>query len=254
MQIEVLGCHGGEVPGFSFCSLRIDRALLVDAGRVTSVLPLAEQREIEHVLVGHSHFDHLRDLLALAQNRAYEGRAQALAVWGLTETVRAMREHLFNGVIWPDFARLPANRPALTFHTLELWTPVTAGMHQVTAVPMEHSVPSCGVVVERDGVALMVGGDGAPSPETCARLRSWPGLAACVFEATFCNAQEDLARRTGHMTPHILAERIQRIARPELAILLYHLSPPCYREICAELDELPVPVRVLQAGETVQLP
>ena len=253
MEIEVLGCHGGEVPGFSFCSLRVDGKLLVDAGRVTSVLPVAMQRQLEHVFIGHSHFDHWRDLPALAQNRACEQPAAPLSVWGLAETIEAMRQHVLNGTIWPDFESVPSGSPSLVLRTIGSWESVVAGIHRLTAVPMLHSVPSSGVVIERGGVGLMVSGDGDPTAETCERLRSWPGLAACVFEATFCNAQEDLARRTGHMTPRILGERLQRIGRSDIEVFVYHVSPACYKEIAQELDEIPTPVRLLQAGERLRL-
>jgi hypothetical protein len=39
MEIRVLGCYGGELPGYFLGSFMLDGKLVVDAGAITSVLP-----------------------------------------------------------------------------------------------------------------------------------------------------------------------------------------------------------------------
>ena len=52
MELRVLGCHGGETPRHRTSSFLLEGRVAIDAGAITSVLPLPEQQRIEAVLVG----------------------------------------------------------------------------------------------------------------------------------------------------------------------------------------------------------
>ena len=68
MLFEVLGCHGGSVPHRRLPSFLINGHLLLEAGSVTSALPLGAQAGIEHVLLSHAHLDHTVGLAFLVDN------------------------------------------------------------------------------------------------------------------------------------------------------------------------------------------
>ena len=68
MRIEVLGCSGGVMPGEKTSCYLINHGILVDAGSVASALSFDEQIKINHVLITHSHNDHIKDLGFLADN------------------------------------------------------------------------------------------------------------------------------------------------------------------------------------------
>ena len=70
MKMKVLGCYGAELPGFKTMGLLLNDTLLVDAGSVTSSLSIEEQERISNILVTHSHLDHIKDILFLADNLA----------------------------------------------------------------------------------------------------------------------------------------------------------------------------------------
>ncbi len=86
MEIQILGAHSSEVRGARLASLLIDSTLLMDAGGVTSALPLPEQKKIKTVLLTHHHFDHTRDLVTLAANIGYCWQGQ-LVVHALRYTL-----------------------------------------------------------------------------------------------------------------------------------------------------------------------
>ena len=46
IQIEVLGCHGGEMAGYLAPSLLIDKKIMLDAGSFSSVLTFEQQLTI----------------------------------------------------------------------------------------------------------------------------------------------------------------------------------------------------------------
>ena len=68
MEVRVLGCYGGEMPGHRTTCILVNSHLLIDAGAVAAALPLKDQAKVEAVLLSHSHLDHVRDLPLLADN------------------------------------------------------------------------------------------------------------------------------------------------------------------------------------------
>ena len=66
MRVRVLGCHGGETPRHRTTCYLIDDRITIDAGAICRSLDLEEQVQIDHMLISHSHMDHVKDLALLA--------------------------------------------------------------------------------------------------------------------------------------------------------------------------------------------
>ena len=108
MLLEVLGCHGGDVPHRRLPSFLINGHLLLEAGSVTSALPLAAQNAIDHVLLSHAHLDHVAGLVFLVDNvqstKCGGGRTTTVTAWSLAPIIDDLRAHCFNNRLWPDFS------------------------------------------------------------------------------------------------------------------------------------------------------
>ncbi len=74
MRIKLLGAHNTESLETRMSGLVIDDVLALDAGGLTSSLTLAAQQELKAVLVTHQHYDHIRDIPALAINLYASGK------------------------------------------------------------------------------------------------------------------------------------------------------------------------------------
>ena len=111
MLIRVLGCSGAIAAGCRTTSFLVGEDVLVDAGTGVGDLTLAELARVDHILVSHSHLDHVLAIGLLADSvirlREAAGRPP-IRVHALAPTLAALRTHIFNGVIWPDFTRLPS--------------------------------------------------------------------------------------------------------------------------------------------------
>src|SRR5204863_3920085 len=111
MTIRVLGCSGAIAAGCRTTSFPLDASVLIDAGTGVGDLSLDELARIDHILISHSHLDHVLAIGLLADSvlrlRAAQRRGPII-VHALPETLAALRDHIFNGVIWPDFTRLPS--------------------------------------------------------------------------------------------------------------------------------------------------
>ncbi len=118
MQIKVLGSHGSRMPGFNTSSMLIDGHMLLDAGTITSRLPIEEQAKIDIVILTHAHLDHIVDLSFLIDN-VFTLRSSPLRVMAPEPVLTSVRDHLFNNEIWPDFSKLSMGSfPAIEFVAL----------------------------------------------------------------------------------------------------------------------------------------
>ena len=106
MDIRVLGCHGSQMPGCNTTSFLFNSRIMIDAGTITPLLTVEEQSGIHYILVTHAHLDHVKDMMFLADNICYLQKERPLMVYGTTYIIDALKTHLFNGTIWPDFSTI----------------------------------------------------------------------------------------------------------------------------------------------------
>lgn len=240
MELTVLGCHGGETPRHRSTSFVLDGALGIDAGATTSMLALEQQLQLDAVLVSHAHFDHVRDLATLADNRC-QGATKPLVIAGTAFTIRALREHFFNNVLWPDFSQIPlvdAPGPTIVFQEIEPGAEATVAGFAVRPVLVSHTIESAGFVIERNGVAMAYSGDTGPTDRFWELLSETPNLRAILQEVSFPDAYEWLARASGHHTPATLRDDLKKLRRRDVPVLLYHIKPSFQAEVERDLAAL----------------
>ena len=190
----------------------IDDDVLIDAGTGIGDLALEDLDTIRHVFLTHAHLDHIAGLPMLVDRVFDENFTVPLIVYAREETLRALQEHLFNGVIWPDFAKLPtAARPMLRYQVCDPGDTVTIQHRDFYAIDVMHSVPALGFTVQNSGGAFAVSGD-TRSNETL-----WPVLNACkdlkilVIEVSFPDEMERLATQSGHYCPSTLTRDLEKL-------------------------------------------
>lgn len=241
MDLRVIGCHGGETPKHRTSAFVLDERIAIDAGSLTSGLELAQQCALEAVLASHAHLDHVRDLATTVDNRNQKG-APPLVVAGTKQTIRILQKHFFNGLLWPDFTKIPSVRkPALRYLELSPEKPVTIAGYEVNAIPVSHTIDTCGFTVRgKDGV-LAYSGDTGPTERLWEVLRETADLRALLMEVSFPNDEARLARVSGHHTPETLGKDLKKLGgavAKELPTLLYHIKPSFQAKVereCARL-------------------
>src|SRR2546426_9621235 len=78
----------------------------------------------------------------------------------LSEVLDSLRRHIFNDVVFPDFTRLPTvNSAPLAYHAFDEEKAFTADNLDVTAVRVNHIVPTAGFIVRQGDSALLYSGD-----------------------------------------------------------------------------------------------
>ncbi|MFP6687026.1 MAG: 3',5'-cyclic-nucleotide phosphodiesterase [Polyangiaceae bacterium] len=251
MNLTVLGCHGGESSRHRSTAFMIDERLVIDAGSITRQLTVADQSEVETILITHAHLDHVRDLATIADNRC-QLNAPPLTVAATRETIAHLKAHFFNDKLWPDFTRIPcAETPTIRFQELPLEKPTKILDYEVTAIAVDHTIDSAGFVIRDASGAIAISGDTGPTDRLWEVLNEARDLKALLMEVSFPDRMESLASVSGHHTPGTLKEDLLKYKAPQdLPTLLYHIKPAFQGEVeraCAKLEGLNL--HVLQLDE-----
>lgn len=255
MRIRVLGCSGGIGAGARTSSLLIDEDVLLDAGTGVGDLSLAELRPIRHVFLTHSHIDHIASLPLLVDSLFACLEGDAVTVHARAETIDALRRHIFNGVIWPDFAQLPnSDAPAMRYSLCNPGDTVELDGRTFSAVAVEHSVPAQGYVLKNGGSAFAISGDTSSNKTLWPHLNAVDDLKALVVEVSFPNELAELASQSGHYVPATMAEDLNQLQH-EPEIWLNAMKPGEEETIVRQVRDL-LPdrgVRVLELGTTFEI-
>src|SRR5258705_3344372 len=155
MILHVLGCSGSIAAGCKTTAFLLDDDILIDAGTGVGDLPLDALARIDHILISHSHLDHVLSIGLLADAVMRERHAHDRApiqVHALPETLAALRTHIFNGVIWPDFTRLPsAEHPILQLAPFAIGDTLELNAKRVEVLSEAHTGPAGGSQALREG-------------------------------------------------------------------------------------------------------
>jgi len=252
MKIEVLGSYGGQSEGCRMTCLVIDGAVALDAGSLSQVLPVERQQQVQSIVLSHSHMDHTTSLPFFVEN-VFGKLRDAVDVYASPATVYAVRKHMFNNDVWPDFTRIPNHLlPALRFHELADETPFEVGGVRFTPIPVDHLVPTYGFLIEKDGQAFLWSSDTGPTKRLWEIANATPGLVAIALEVSFDNALQPIADLSLHLTPRTVASELRQLGR-RVPVLLHHLKPTCITRIHEEIRALGNPdLGFLEQGKTYE--
>jgi ribonuclease BN (tRNA processing enzyme) len=244
------------MPGHNVSSYLVNDSTLIDAGSATGVLSLERQKRIKDILITHVHLDHVMGLGGLIDN-LYGIDGTAINVWGIDEAVAALKRYFFNDTLWPDFTRITSETqpsPAVAFQSLPEEKAMPVGDLAVTAVRVNHIIPSVAFFIEQEKNILLHVGDTGPTEKVWAIARVKENLCAVVLEASFPNRLQHLADISRHLTPRTLARELDKLGRPSVPILVTHLKPLYHPEIVRELKRIKCyRLRILKDGDSFDL-
>ena len=174
-------------------------------------------------------------------------RNKPLRVHALRATIEALRAHVFNNVIWPDFASIPSREaPFVSFHDIVVGQELQLGTRapkNIEVLPAVHTVPACGYAVRcaNGGPHWVFSGDTERNPAFWQRVNQLD-VAMLVIETAFSNREQALARRSLHLSPATLADELAHIAVDKgYPIYITHTTP-------AETEEIMSPMAGLADG------
>lgn len=252
-QLRFLGVAGSLSPGCETTSFLLGPHVLIDAGTGVGQMSPEAMLEIDHVFLTHSHLDHVCGLAFLA-DMVCGKRTRPIVVHGLAATLLAIRQHLFNDVIWPDFSALPsADSPTLCWQPLDGEQEVM-GM-AITPFAAEHSVPATGYVIQSGIARLLLTGDTCTSADYISRVKALGKLDMMVMECAFPLEQAAVSMLARHTGSGSFVEFARAVDDGEVVFWVTHMKPGVEAQITAELraglPDLFQRLRVANAGSCV---
>jgi ribonuclease BN (tRNA processing enzyme) len=218
-------------------SFLINDTVALDAGSIGLYGGPTEQARVKHLLLSHTHSDHLATLPVFLLN-AYQGDGDCVTVYGSEVVLDCLHWHVFNDVFSPTFMRLSEQRPAyLKLQALQPGEPVELDGLRVTPVQVHHAVPTLGFIVEGKGATVIFPSDTGPTQEIWDRGRKKRNLKAVLLEAALPNSMTWLAEVAGHLTPALFAAEVAKLGGTA-QFLAVHIMPNHRRQVVKELKAL----------------
>lgn len=254
MKIRILGASGGIGAQARTTSILIDQDILVDAGTGVGDLTLVEMRAIDHVFLTHSHLDHVA-MLPFMLDTVGADRQRPVTVHAQEATLDALRQHLFNGKLWPDFHRIPTpEAPFMAYQTLPPGGEVALSGRTVRSIAVNHLVPAVGYLVRGANGSLAFSGDTTVTEEFWKTLSATADLRHVIIETSFLDEDAELSRISKHLCPLMLAGELKKL-KSSAAVHITHLmsgrEDDIMREIARHIpDNTP---RRLERGQVFEL-
>lgn len=218
-------------------SYLINDTVAIDAGSIGLLPDVADQARIRHVFLSHSHIDHVASLPIFLEN-IYATHEDCVRVFCSSETEASLQQHLFNGVIWPDFIELSRDIfPFLKVVHIESGEPIEVDGLRITPVSVDHTVPTFAFIIEDDTTAIAIVTDTGPTTEIWERINALPHLRAVFLDVSFPDSMHELADISKHLTPKTFANEVEKI-RTGTRILVVHVKPAFQETMKAELGDL----------------
>jgi len=231
MKVRVLGCSGGINQNAATTSFLVDDDILIDAGTGVCGLSLEQMRRIKHIFITHSHLDHIASIPLLADTLFDDLIGHPLIVHALPETIKALRAHIFNWIIWPDFTALPHRDDAvLKFEAMKAGSSIKLSGRQVEMIRVNHAVPGVGYCIKSDGKIFAFSGDTTSNENFWDTLNKLDSLDLLFVESAFADKDFELAKLAFHYCPKLLAKDLQKL-KHKTKVCVSHLKPGCEQEI-----------------------
>ena len=240
MKIKVLGCSGGQMPGSYMSGFLLDGSTLIDAGTIAQTASMAEQRKIKQAFISHAHLDHIGGLPFFAVNIT-SNKGTGVDIHSAQVVLDAIKDHLMNGLIWPDFTKIKnsSGSPVFTYNPMETGKWMTIGGYNIMAVPVNHTVPTTGFLIGKGSCYILYSGDTKDTDAIWAEAKKLGKKLKSVFiEMAYPDELAALAELSGHLTPKTLEMQLKKLSPLTPKIYLYHLKPEYVKQIQAQVKKI----------------
>jgi ribonuclease BN (tRNA processing enzyme) len=243
----------GQEPHQFLTSFLINGTVAIDAGSLGFCRITEDQSPVRHVLITHTHMDHIASLPIFLEN-VFDARRGPVIVHAGAEALDSLQRDLFNDRLWPDFVALTTKEtPFLKLSRLDPGKPIELEGLRFTPVPVNHVVPTLGFLVEDESAAVVIPSDTGPTEEIWERANRLANLKAVFLEATFPDAMAQLADVSKHLTAATFAQELKKLKRPA-AIYAVHIKARFCAQVIRELKALNLPnLEIGQFGKVYEI-
>lgn len=249
MRIKVLGSAQGNAHHQFAASYIVNETLAVDAGCL-GFAALEEQRMVRHVVISHSHLDHIASLPIFLDNVLLDAK-EPICIYGSDDVLSSLKQFVFNDRIWPDLERISdAECPSVRLIPLHSSGRVTLDDVDVLPVELGHVVPAFGFVMTCRGTSVAFISDTGPTEAIWEECNQVSNLKGVFLEAAFPESMRWLAEKACHLTPQLFLKEIEKLKHP-VPVVAVHIKPAWYEEVVSELHRLNLRDLRISCADTV---
>jgi cAMP phosphodiesterase len=227
----------------------IDDRVTVDAGSIGIALTESQRRTVRDVIVTHPHMDHIASLPIFVDD-LFADLKEPIRIHATKVVIELLKADVFNDTVYPKFDELTNE----SGHVME-YVPITTGTKfqlahlSVTAVMVNHIVPTIGLLVSDGQTTVAFSSDTAETDEFWRVVNQARHLNALFIEASFPNSMQELAQVSKHLTPLTLQTELGKLNHNGMDILAVHLKAAHREKIARELGELGIDkLSVMETG------
>ncbi|MBU1993647.1 hypothetical protein KKC15_02945 [bacterium] len=239
-EIKILGAYGTKAKGAGTSSFYLNERNVIDAGNLLNTLE-EESAKIENIWLTHSHLDHICDIAYILDNY-FSIRNKTLNIIGLPATIKAVKKHFLNDLIWPDFSRIPmhaSNEMTVAYIELVYGAKYKIGDDEyITPFKTDHTVPSCGYVYKKNSNSVLITADTYSLDTAIKILESQIDIKSMILECSFPSSMDKLAKESKHLTPKLLFEKLDELKRDDIELYINHVKPLFLEKITQEIELL----------------
>jgi ribonuclease BN (tRNA processing enzyme) len=228
----------------------IDECVAVDAGSIALALNAEQRKTVRDIIVTHPHMDHIASLPIFIDD-LFETLRSPVRVYATPEVIDLLERDIFNWNVYPRFSELKNE-----YGPVMEYVPIPAGEEfkiahlTVTAVPVNHIVPTIGLLVSDGKSTVAFSSDTSETDEFWKLINRAPSVNALLIEASFPDSMAKLAEVSRHYTPASLRRDLHKLNHNGLDILAVHIKPAYRETVIDELNALNVPrLGVMEPGK-----
>lgn len=238
MELKILGCSGGKSIGHNPTSFLLDNFILIDAGTVINkVDPNQLIENIDHLILTHSHVDHISDLPFLAQ-LAFEDKNTSFTVHASGECTESVFDNIFNFRIWPDLFEISDTKNGnLKWKKYENLQTFTIMDYYIKPVFVNHTVPTYGLIIDDGKSSFGFTADTYLTDSFWEECNSKENISAIIVDVSFPSHMTDTAESTKHLTPDLLLGELEKLESKDIDIYVTHIKPQLEEEVKNELKD-----------------
>jgi cAMP phosphodiesterase len=228
----------------------IDDCVAVDAGSIAIALTNEQRPKVKDVIVTHPHLDHIASLPIFIDD-LYPTLKEPIRVHATPEVIGLLERDVFNWNVYPRFSDLKNDYgPVMEYVPIPIGTPFTVAHLSVIAVPVNHIVPTIGLIVSDGQKSIAFSSDTAETEDFWKIVNEMKGLDVLLIEASFPDRMAKLAEVSRHFTPASLVQELKKLNHNGMDIMTVHLKPSYRDEIIEELKALNIPkLSVMEPGK-----
>lgn len=257
MRIQLLpstfDSDGHAAPEQRLTCFLIDERVAVDAGSIALALNSKQREQVRDIIVTHPHMDHIASLPIFIDD-LFPTLTEPVRIYATPEVISSLERDIFNWNVYPRFSELKNE-----FGSVMEYVPIPLGKEfrvahlSVTAVAVNHIVPTVGLVVSDGKTTVAFSSDTAETDEFWEIVNRAPRLQALLIEASFPDSMAQLAEVSRHFTPASLNRELGKLSHNGLDILAVHIKPAYRETIIQELKALKIPgLGAMESGKTYE--